>query len=369
MMPIPRKLDMPSGAEARIYRLVTDAIKRFRLDLRGHVVLTEAATGHYQLTPIIAALAGADHVLAVARDTRFGAARAISDALLERCQRWALSGAVETIFARDDAALGTVDIVTNLGAVRPIDASLLNRLKAGAVISLMWETWEFRGTDIDRARCYELDIPLLGTNEHHVDLDVFGYIGMLAIKLLLSAGIEIYRSEIVVAGTGEFASIAAAAIRAQNARVSFFDTGSSGSLSDAKPVLASADALLIIDHHSRRLLIGDGGDLRCEEIAHLNPGLSIAHVCGGVDGAGLVRSGLTVSPARLAPAASMSVATDYVGPRPLIDLHAAGLKVGQVMREATAGGLRGFAAEEWVLRNCEYAQGFADRHATLCESD
>lgn len=368
MMSIPRKLDIPSGAEARMYRLVTDAIARFGLDLRGHIVLTEAATGHYQLTPIIAALAGADHVLAVARDTGFGTAPAISKALLERCRRWALSRVVEAI-ARDDASVGAADIVTNLGAVRPIDASLLNRLKAGAVISLMWETWEFRDADIDRARCYDLDIPLLGTNEHHVDLDIFGYIGMLAIKLLLSAGIEIYRSEIVVAGTGEFASIAVAALRAQNARVSFFDTSSRGGLSDAKLVLASADALLIIDHHSRRLLIGDGGDLRCEEIADLNPGLCIAHVCGGVDGAGLARSGLTVSPPRLAPAASMSVGTDYVGPRPLIDLHAVGLKVGQVMREATARGLRGFAAEEWVLRNCKYAQGFADRHAALFESN
>jgi hypothetical protein len=368
MKPIPRKVDVPRGDDARIYRLVTDAIAKLRLDLRGQVVLTEAATGHYQLTPIIAALAGADHVLAVARDSRFGTARAISDALLERCRRWALTRAVETI-AHDDAALGTADIVTNLGAVRPMDASCLSRLKAGAVISLMWETWEFRGADIDRARCYELKIPLLGTNEHHVDLDIFGYIGMLAIKLLLSAGVEIYRSEIVVAGTGEFASIAVAALRAQNAQVSFFDTSSSAGLSGAKAVLASADALLIIDHHSRRLLIGDGGDLRCEEIAHLNPGLSIAHVCGAVDGAGLVRSGLAVSPARLAPAASMSIATDYVGPRPLIDLHAAGLKVGQAMREATAGGLRGFAAEEWALRTCEYAQGFADRHAMLGKSD
>src|SRR3974390_943380 len=128
-MSILRKPDMQSGAEARSYRLVTDAIAKFGLDLRGRVVLTEAATGHYQLTPIIAAQAGADRVLALARDTRFGAARAISDALLERCRRWECSGDVETVFARDDPALGTADIITNLGAVRPFGAGALLRRK------------------------------------------------------------------------------------------------------------------------------------------------------------------------------------------------------------------------------------------------
>ncbi len=40
-------------------------VARFELDLTDMTVLTEAATGYYALTPIIASLAGAKHVLAL----------------------------------------------------------------------------------------------------------------------------------------------------------------------------------------------------------------------------------------------------------------------------------------------------------------
>jgi hypothetical protein len=50
---------------------IEDAIDRLELDLSGKVVLTEAATGAYIVTPVIAALAGAE-VYAFTKDTRYG---------------------------------------------------------------------------------------------------------------------------------------------------------------------------------------------------------------------------------------------------------------------------------------------------------
>ena len=49
---------------------MTAAIERCQLDLAGQVVLTEAATGAYAVTPVLAALAGAQ-VYALAAATRY----------------------------------------------------------------------------------------------------------------------------------------------------------------------------------------------------------------------------------------------------------------------------------------------------------
>jgi hypothetical protein len=58
----------------------------------------------------------------------------------------------------------------------------------------------------------------------------------------------------------------------------------------------------------------------------------------------------------------MSVATDYIGPTPLIKLHTAGLKVGESLARARLKGLNGLEAELAVLRANSLAQGFPGYH-------
>ena len=47
----------------RIEKLIGDAIDTYNLDLSGLTVFTEAASGNYVVTPLIAALAGSDRFL------------------------------------------------------------------------------------------------------------------------------------------------------------------------------------------------------------------------------------------------------------------------------------------------------------------
>ena len=47
----------------RLVRLMRQAVARCELDLSGAVVLTEAASGAYVVTPVLAALAGAARVV------------------------------------------------------------------------------------------------------------------------------------------------------------------------------------------------------------------------------------------------------------------------------------------------------------------
>lgn len=352
--------------EARCLRLIRNVIGRFDLDLSGLVVLTEAATGYYVLTPLIAALAGADQVYAVTQDSRYGSAQEVCERTQCLADRWGVADQVEVLFSREDERTGLADIVTNLGFVRPLDAQFLGRLKHTAVIPLMFETWEYRHGDLDLAECRQLGIPVLGTNEDHADLQIFQYVGHLVLKLLFELDIEVYRARVVVVGGGKFGTATVNSLHASGARVSQISVGDGESLSEQqhRRALADCDAIAVVEHRSRELIIGPSGQIRARELRLLNPGVTLVHVAGCVDRADIEAAGIPFRPAWFAPGGHMSVATDYLGPRPLIDLHAAGLKVGQTMVYAIQKGYLGKVAETWALSHCPLAQAVVEGEQT-----
>ena len=181
----------------------------------------------------------------------------------------------------------------------------------------------------------------------------------VAIKLLHELDVEVFKSRITILGGGEFAVRVAETLNAAGAETDMltFATFASGEL-----VLAAADALVVVEHHDRRELIGERGPITAPWLKEINPGLVIAHICGGVSQRELELAELRFRPATIAPPGFMSASTAYVGPKPLIELHAAGLAVGQAMAEAVASGLCGIDAEKRALKRCEFAQGFHGRH-------
>ncbi len=350
--------------EHRCRRLIESAVAKFALDLSGLVVLTEAATGYYILTPLIAALAGAHRVYAFTRDSRYGEAVDVRVQTMDLADRWEVSDRIEILLSREDDRIGYADIITNLGFVRPLDKPFLQRLKPTAVIPLMWETWEYRPEDLDLGECRRLGLPVLGTNEGHPDLETAKYIGYIALKLLFTLEIECLRSRVVVLGSGTFADQAVAALMATGAEANLVRVGADGTydVELARRLVRRADALVVVEHHSRVPLIGPEGAISAADLRSLSPGLAVAHICGDVDRESLAAAGLYCCPGRFSPSGYMSVATDYVGPRALIDLHSAGLKVGEELARARRAVSSGSQAEIEVLARTTLAQGFVGYH-------
>jgi hypothetical protein len=315
-------------------------------------------------TPIIAAMAGARKVYALTSDSRFGKATDVYEATMQIARKWNIDDRIEILLDRDDDRISKADIITNLGFVRPLDADFLGKLKKTAVVPLMWETWEFREEDIDLENCRSLEIPVLGTNEHHEDLKIFEYIGHTALKLLFETGIEVYSSKIFILGQGEFAEITSKTLKDANATVFYWKTNEliPESKNNAIHFLANADAIIIVDPHSKMQLLGDESKLTAELIASINKGLVILHICGNVDLARFKKIGIHCWPKHIAEPGYMSVTTDYVGPKPLIYLHTAGLKVGERLAEARIGGLNAYESEMKVLNELGVAQGFKGYH-------
>ena len=348
----------------RIEKIINRTISIFNLDLSGFTILTEAATGYYVLTPIIAALAQADNVLALTRDSKYGKANDVCKETMKVAGIFNVDEKIHVINDRNDNRIGRADIITNLGFVRPIDSNFLDRVKKTAVIPLMWETWEYRTEDLDIDECRRFEIPVLGTNEHHPDLRIFDYIGYIAFKLLLEAEIELLNTKIALIGQGEFAEQVKNKLQTASADVySISLESSTKKITDSdKSKLKQTDALIVVEHHERKLLIGEKGLITAEELSALNNYITVIHICGNVDQDSLKECGVRCWPNSFAPAGFMSVGTDYVGPTPLIKLHTAGLKVGECLARARKKRKNAFDSEMAVLKKLNLAQGFKDYH-------
>ncbi|MGY2935016.1 hypothetical protein ACVWZ6_004618 [Bradyrhizobium sp. GM6.1] len=85
-----------------------------------------------------------------------------------------------------------VDIITNSGHLRP----LIAHLRSDAAIAFMFEAWEFRREDLDIEACARRKIPVVGVNERHPAVDVFSFLGPLAVKQLHDCGLAVLGNRI-----------------------------------------------------------------------------------------------------------------------------------------------------------------------------
>jgi hypothetical protein len=341
--------------EARLDRLLNTLISTFSLDLGGLVVFTEAANGWYRYTPILAALSGATRVYALTRDSSYDTAANVRSDTQQAAEEWGVADRVTVLDRRDPRAVGEADIVTNTGFVRPIDRELITWMKPTAVVPLMWEPWEIRSGEIDFDACREKGIVVMGTDEGAEPQALYGYAGFLALKLLFELGLEGCKSRVILLGGGEgLGRSIVQHLRALGLELAWFtDTEI-----DAYPYALlpewfdmhghAFDAVLVAEHRISRTLLGGSGFLSWQRIREANAAMRIGVISGVVDGDGLAKSGLVYYPPVLKPYRYMSYQPDALGPRPVLELYAAGLRVGQVLARARLEGKLPSQAVAWA---------------------
>ena len=319
-----------------MHALIPRVIEATRLDLSGLTVFTEAASGPYLWPPLLAARAGARHVFALARDSRHHRADDVQ-AATER-----LGGAIEVV--RDKARLGEADIVTNSASLRPIAASDVARMKPTAALPLMWETWEFRADDLDLEACREHGILVLGTIEDQPPCDMVPYLRPLAARLLLDLGLEVQGTSVVLLGGQRMPGRALERYLPElGCEVEPFSAPGDGGrpYAELEDYLrdhgARHDAVIVAEHVAGDLLLGDGGYASAAALLAAN--LRIGVIAGGVDAAGLRAAGLLVAPDEVRAPGYMSLDPSALGPRPVLELYAAGLAVGAAATRARLEGL------------------------------
>jgi hypothetical protein len=308
------------------------AVDRCGLALSGLTVLTEAATGAYMVTPVLAAMAGAD-VFALAAGTPYGSSQELVDTTAGLARLAGVADRIEFIDRKEPAVLAGADIVTNSGQVRPIDSSMVGHMKPSAVVPLMYESWEFRGSDVDLDACMARGIVVAGTNERHPDVDVFSFLGEMAVMQLHDAGIAVNASHVLLLCDNDFRPYIVHGLKSSGADV----TESHALVADA--ITPQCDAVIVaLRPREDPVVAADDAAL----LSRLAPGAVLVQYWGDVDRAALTAAGVPVWPVEPPRAGHMGILPSAVGPEPIVRLQAGGLKVGQVL----AGGLDNASPED-----------------------
>jgi hypothetical protein len=337
-------VDRMTGDVSRARHIAARCIEDLKLDLNGLVVYTEAASGHYVYTPLVAALAGAQRVFAVTHTSHYGRREDIAAVTLGLAHEWGVTDRLDIRFEKLQEDVAASDIVTNAGFVRPIEAMMVGWMKPTAVIPLMWETWEMREGEIDLAACREKGILVLGTREDRAPHSLYPYCGFAAVKLLFELGVEGYRTRVVLLGSGILARSISDTFTRLGVDTDWLGDGD-GPLRPYRELSTfwaqhglAADALLLADHTTPGQLIGPSGWMTVDDLIAVNPAVRIGVMAGQADFDRMRACGLRVFPERPRSFGYMSYHPDALGPKPVLELYAAGLKVGEAMARARLAG-------------------------------
>lgn len=317
-------------------------IDDLKLDLSGKVVLTEAASGAYVVTPILAALAGAE-VYAYTRSTRYGTAEEVIAKSKEAIAATGKDLNIHFITDLEPEVIAKADIITNSGHLRPLNAGKLQYAKKGAVIPLMYEAWEWRNADVDKTYCIEKNIVIGATNERHPNVDVFNYLGDMAIKMIFDAGLTPYRNKFILICNNDFGPYMAKPLVKVCGALGVIDKPENRTaypegiewLSDFPDIsipssFEDAEAVIFTAYPFEQDWIGHDTPLSAAKLKNQLKDPYLLRYAGDVDTKALDELQLHYYPAHVS-SGHMGIIPSEIGPDPIIKLQSGGLKVGEML--------------------------------------
>ena len=334
---------------ARAVKFARRLIDKYQLDCTGLTILTEAASGAYLYNPLIALMAGAHRVITYCRDSHYGRADEVREAMEATYVEVGLQDAYEFRVALTRQDLADADIVTNSGHLRPFDANFLEGLKDTAVIPLMWEPWELRPGEIDIDVAKRRGILILGTNEHEAPCDLRPYSFLTALHIAMTHKASIADDRVLVIGE-QFTLALPIEEGFHRIGVACRRLSPGASQQEAEEAARWATYIVVAEHADHRRLIGSGGLVETQVLVESGT-TGVGVLSGSVDRDDLEAQGISVYPSTIAPAGYMSYMPSELGPYPVMELFAAGIKVGQTMARARLRGLSVSEAAKYSLEN------------------
>jgi len=313
-----------------------DAISLFNLELDDLTVLTEAANGHFFITPIIAAMAGAN-VIAVTKDSIYGKKEEVQSFVKKKARQFKVDNKILFVFdpkSRNNPLtkdhISSSDIITNSGFLRPLDKLFLQAIKPQTVIAGMCENWEIRSVDINLQECRGKNIHVVAVNEQSELLDIFRYVGYLAMKMIFECSLAVYLNKFLIVSTDKFGDTIADILNLNGAKTKIVPTLSAP--------IPRVNAIIIADCTSNETIAGKENYLTINKIKSMNPKPLLIHIAGKVNFPFLEKNGIQCFPKKHGRAKTMSETLAYLGIKPVIELHTAGLQAANIVFKDIASG-------------------------------
>ena len=317
--------------EDKILRYAKSKIKELNLSLKNKVILTECSSSYYKYLPIIASLSGAKKVYSFSRDNSYGKAENFAKEGESIARRHNLKNISFSTKMFNPSQLSSVDIITNSGALRPLNSKFLQFFKEGTCISLMYEKWEFRDGEIDLEFCKKNSIKVGGIFENHPKLKVFERVGHLILKMIFEANLEIYSQNFFVYSNDDFGRQIYKSLKSNNAgTVTVSDNFRNLYTKDI-----TYDVIILSSYHENKSF-NSPSFFNISKIKKTNPNVEIVHLFGKVDYKKIRDQGVEIHPDKNGLNQIMSRNLAYLGYKVFIDLMIGGLKVGQLLHEKKA---------------------------------
>lgn len=317
-------------------------VKELDLRLSGLTVLTEAASGPYVVTPVLAALAGA-RVFAYSRTTRYGTVEQVFEATRQLAAEAGVE--VNLITEITPEIVASADIITNSGHLRPLDREKLQHAKDGLVIPLMYEAWEWRDADMDAAYIRERGFKLGATNERHPDIDVFNYLGDMAVRQIFDAGTCPYKNKFILLCNNDFGPYMAKVIARNCEMLAIIDKDENRDkyeLSDnirwiggfpeirIPAEFRDAEAVVFTAYPFDQVWIDKAGPVLVDSLKEQLDDPFVLRYAGDVNTEALKQAGIRYFPEHV-HSGHMGILPSAVGNDPIIRLQAGGLKAAEAL--------------------------------------
>lgn len=319
-------------------------VKALNLNLEGKVILTEAASGAYIVTPLLAAIAGAK-VYAFSKTTSYGTVEEIfanTQQIIDQNKHLNLD--ITLIKELTPEIIKSADIITNSGHLRPLDKSKLQYAKDCVVIPLMYEAWEWRDSDMDLEYIKSRGFKIGATNERHPEIDVFNYLGDMAVKQIFDAGICTYGNDFLLICNNDFGPFIAKTLSKLCSSLGVIDLESNKSKYDLAQIdwiggfptlnipekYRKSEAILFTAYPFDQKWIGEELPINIHSLISQIDDPFVLRYCGDVDTTILNKYNVNYFPKEV-KSGHMGILPSEIGFDPIIRLQSGGLKVAECL--------------------------------------
>ena len=183
----------------------------------------------------------------------------------------------------------------------------------------MYDSRELRPGEINLAACQEQGVTVVGTNEDHPKAPIFRYCGLLVARQLLECGLEIQSCAIGIIGDNFFTPHIVNTLTNLGAQTIVFQNWDSVARTHG-----DLDALVFADY------CGSLGQPPANLSQGTDPKQILLQFAGGCDISSFLNAGWQVTPPTQLPTYRMFQTLAQLGIRPVVELHAAGLKAAEL---------------------------------------
>jgi hypothetical protein len=208
----------------------------------------------------------------------------------------------------------------------------------------MYEAWEWRNADMDINYIRKRGFKIGATNERHPDVDVFSYLGDMALKLIFDAGLCPYKNRFILLCNNDFGPYIARILAAVCDKLAVIDLDEHKKHYNPDQVdwiggfpelnipesYKNAEAILFTAYPFDKIWIGEHSTIKVQEIRSKLADPFLLRFAGDVDESFLQKKGIRLFPEHV-HSGHMGILPSAIGYDPIIRLQSAGLKVGELL--------------------------------------